>query len=72
MLLLTSCATTYEYTNGDKSLKIKTHREFPGGIEAEYGDFRVKAGDVQNCGDAEAISNLILGILPLIQPVKGG
>ncbi|MBU8921771.1 MAG: hypothetical protein KOO63_08125 [Bacteroidales bacterium] len=74
-IALSGCATTYEYTNDDKVLKIRTYREFPGGISAEYGGkdgFKVETGEVRNGGDVEAVSNLILSILPLIQPVKGG
>ena len=72
VVLLSGCATTYSYTSGDKTLMIKTYREFPGGLKAEYGDFKVEAGEVRNSNDTEAISALILGILPLLKPTPGG
>ena len=52
-LLLTGCATTYEYTDGTKTFKSKSYRDFKS-LEATYGDFHVVARGVTD-DTAEAV-----------------
>ena len=52
-LLLTGCATTYEYTDGAKTFKSKSYRDFKS-LEATYGDFHVVARGVTD-DTAEAV-----------------
>jgi len=75
LLALTGCATTYTASRtvdgATTDISVKTYREFPGGIEIKYnretGAFELKAGEVTNGGDVEAMRDVILGVLPLIQ-----
>jgi len=76
MFVLAGCATTYdaERTNPDGTLTklmVKSYREFPGGIEIVYnretGQFELKAGEVTN--GMEGFSEVLLKMIPLIQPV---
>jgi len=75
LLLSMGCATTYDAQRTDSegnstSLHVKSYREFPGGIELEYnrekGEFTLKAGEVTNGGQVEAMRDVVLGVLPLI------
>ena len=68
---LPGCMTTYQYTHpSGQSLTIRSYREFPGGIDIQYNEdgLSIKSGEVTNGGDVEALSNLMLQMLPLIQP----
>lgn len=77
--LLGGCATTYDAqrieTGGvTTTLHVRTYREFPGGVDIHYdreaGQFDVQAGEVAN-GD-DAMAEVILRLLPLIDPQPGG
>jgi hypothetical protein len=72
-ILFSGCATTYDYRNGDQKLKIRSHHEYPGGISVEYDGkgFKVQTGETSNSAN-KALSDVILQMLPLIQPIKGG
>jgi len=76
-LVLAGCATTYNATVGDKSLEIKTYREFPGGIKFDYdastGRLTLEAGEVSNGTDVAttAIRDVVLALVPTIVPVPG-
>jgi len=70
-ILLSGCMTTYQYTHpSGESLTIKSYREFPEGIKVVYdgSGFRVESGSVTNGGDVKALSDLMMQIIPLIQP----
>jgi hypothetical protein len=77
-ILLSGCATKYiaSRTDGEgveTNLSVTTYREFQGGIQIVYnrttGQFELQAGEVTNGGQAEAMRDVILGVLPLIQPI---
>ena len=72
-VLLSGCATTYTATVGDKSIDIRTYREFPGGIRFDYnattGELTLEAGEVTKGGEVEAMRDVVLGILPMIRPI---
>ena len=69
-LMLTGCITTYEVVRTDPqgvstTLKVRSVREFPGGIRVDYqrdaGEFHLEAGEVSN---DEQLTQLLLAILP--------
>lgn len=71
-LLLQACATTYEVTRTapdgvTTTLKVKSWREFPGGIDVRYdreaGAFELQAGEVSNDRQMAA---LLAALIPLI------
>ena len=45
LLSITGCATTYEYTSGDTSFKVRSYREFKK-IRAEYNGLIIVASGV--------------------------
>ena len=53
LMVLPGCATTYEYTDGTKTFKSKSYRDFKS-LEATYGDFHVVARGVTD-DTAEAV-----------------
>ena len=71
LAVLPGCVTTYEYTNGDQSLKIKSAREFPEGIRVQWDGegFVVESGAVTNDGN-EAMANALLQAMSLHGELK--
>ena len=62
VLLLSGCATTYEYESGDTSFKVRSYREFKS-INVEYGDLKLQASGVTDdtAESAAVITGSILG-----------
>lgn len=75
LLVLSGCVTTYHAERRadgvETKIDIRTWREFPGGIVIHYnretGQFDVEAGEVRSGSEAQAMRDVILGILPLIE-----
>ena len=72
---LFGCATSYHASRTDTDghtvvLDVKSYREFPGGVDIKYnretGAFELHAGEVRD-DSAEAMRDVILGVLPLIK-----
>ena len=81
LVATTGCATKYHaertspFDGATVVLDVKSYREFKGGVQIKYnrelGVFELQAGEVTNDG-AEAMRDVILGVLPLINSVDGG
>ena len=72
LLLTAGCVTTYEASRtidgAQTNIKVRTWREFPGGIKIIYnremGVFELEAGEITSGSEVEAIRDIIYAVRP--------